>query len=99
MRRLVDENATFFDAIQILMSAEQKLGIDVKDETVENIRPWSELSLRDLATAVERSDSTITHAAANEAVNLAVRAEFSDAPDTLDFNLPLHQALSPHRYE
>src|SRR5437016_4248638 len=55
MRRTTDEWSTFYKAIVILMRVEEELGITIADETVETIRPWSELTLHDLATAAYRS--------------------------------------------
>ncbi len=99
MRHTADESATFFDAIQILMCVEERLGIEISDETVEAIRPWSDLTLHDLATAVQRADTSQTFFQTEQVVLSAVKAEFPSAPELLDFSLPLLDAISPHRYE
>jgi hypothetical protein len=90
---LVEDTTNFFYAVEILMQLEKAYGISVAGETVEVIRPWSELTLQDLATAAERSSGWLNSVCACEAVYTAVRKEFPNAPESLDFTVPLRDAL------
>ncbi len=89
----VEDTTNFFYAVEILMQLEKACGISVADETVENIRPWEELTLQDLVIAAERSSEQQNSAWAYEAVYTAVRKEFPHAPESLDFTVPLRDAL------
>jgi len=96
MRRSIDDTATFYDAILIIMQIEERLGIIIADERVEEIRAWSDLSLHDLTTVV-RSLSTDASVSVDEVVLSAVRAAFPNAPEAIDFAAPLLDAISPRR--
>ncbi|HEY3840625.1 MAG TPA: hypothetical protein VGL72_28830 [Bryobacteraceae bacterium] len=56
-----------------------------------------ELTLQDLVTIVERAGVPHALCKAEQAVRSAMRAEFPDAPDPLDFALPLPSAIYRHR--
>jgi predicted RNA-binding Zn-ribbon protein involved in translation (DUF1610 family) len=99
MRRLADEAATFFDAVMILMHIEERFGIIILDQTVEAICPWNDLTLQDLVAAVQQTDTSVVLSQAEQVVLSAVRTEFPNAPEPLNFNMPLLDAISPYRHE
>lgn len=97
MRRTIDETATFWKAVQIIVHVEGRLGITIADETVEAICNWNDLTLQHLVTAVERSHPSGAAASARDAVAAAIRAEFPNAPATPDYSIPLLDAIGPRR--
>jgi hypothetical protein len=100
MRRTMDDASAFIKAIAILMHVEEQLGINIADETVEAIRPWVDLSLRDLATAAQLSmaaDDSDASGRAENAVLAAVQANYPDAPAPPNFEVPLLDAIAFRR--
>ena len=99
MRALIDETATFFEAITIIMRVEKLLNITIPDEAVENIQVWDKLTLDDLVVAAHRSNPQAALKIINEAVSSAVDSEFPSAPKPLNFTIPLLDAIcQPRKY-
>ena len=99
MRRTVDEVSAGVKAITIIMHVEEQLGVTFPDEPFEAVCDGNELTLDDLAAAVRQSVSSDIHPLVHQAILTAMRTKFPDAPDKLDFNAPLPDALSqPRKY-
>jgi hypothetical protein len=99
MRALSDDAATFFDAVQIIMQVEDDLGIEIPDSTVEEIKPWEQLTIRDLIVVTDRCvpEPRAVKSTAEGAVASAIRTLFPSSPDPLSYDTPLQDALSPNR--
>lgn len=97
MRRTVDEVSTSYNATLIIMRIEEELGITIPEEMEEPACTSNDVTLHDLVMIVNRCSLTLDFAKAEQVVRSAVRAEFPDAPESLDFTAPLLNAIALNR--
>jgi len=99
MRASCDGAAAFLFAAQIIMRIEDDQGLEIPDSVVERIRPWEELTIRDLVEATARSlvADGRTPQESEIMVTSAIKSQFPSAPDILDFNAPLLNAIAMDR--
>ncbi|MCA9178805.1 MAG: hypothetical protein KDB14_30290 [Planctomycetales bacterium] len=99
MRAQCDKAAAFFSAVQIILQIESEHGLHIPDTVVEQIKPWEELTIRDLVEATNRclaADCRPLHQT-EAMVASAIKSAFPDAPDMLDFDAPIMDAIEPDR--
>jgi hypothetical protein len=99
MRASCDGAAAFLFAAQIIMRIEDDQGLEIPDSVVERIRDWEELTIRDLVEATARSlvADGRTPQESEIMVTSAIKSQFPSAPDILDFNAPLLDAIAMDR--
>ncbi len=99
MRTSCDGAATFFCAVQIIMQIEGDQGLKIPDAIVERIKPWEELTIRDLVEATSRCLVTESRLPQESEmmVRSAIKSQFPSAPDTIDFDTPLLAAIAIDR--
>jgi len=98
MRRLVDDNISFFHGVDIIMYLENHLGIQIPDQHVITGEDWSKVTLNDLAAAARRSSLSTSPSLIDETIRSAVRELFPNASANIDFTLPLRDVTSPTRF-
>jgi len=93
VRGMVEETATFFSAMKIMLRVEDHLGITITDELAKETCEEHELTLANLATLAMRASPSVSPALADDAIRSAVRIEFPGAPESPDFAAPLLEAI------
>lgn len=99
MRKAVDEVNNFFWATELLMEMEADLGFKFDDKIYTDMRPEEEWSLDEVVSAARQCGARGTPDDLAQAVIKAVRGKFPEAPEVLDFNLLVVDAIKPRRWD
>lgn len=99
MRASCEGAVAFFGAVQIITQIEDDHGLKIPDAVVEEIKPWEELTIRDLVEATSRclvADCRLPQES-EMMVTSAIKSQFPSAPDIIDFDTPLLDAIAMDR--
>jgi len=99
MRAMSDGFSALVHAVEIIMQIEEDHEIEIPDSAFEHNGAWEKMTIRHLVVATDKClhSTNPDQVLAEGAVVSAIKKQCPFAPDTLEFDRPLLDAILPDR--